>query len=173
MRSGSLPSMLRLKVRRSVTPRNCPRKLNSNRKKRQNQVIVLYRPAAFACAIMLMPFPITAFAQSGSTGGTLGKTDKSISGERHDQIRPPPAAGAKDGSCGRIVGTWKWESYTITINRDGTAHHTGGGDGTWTCKDGQYVFVWSIGITDHVSLSTDGNSIAGHNNFGTFSGTRF
>jgi len=32
----------------------------------------------------------SSFAQAGSTGGTLGKTDKSLSGEREDQTRPQP-----------------------------------------------------------------------------------
>jgi hypothetical protein len=34
--------------------------------------------AAFACAVMFMP--VTAFPQAGSTGGSVGKSDKSVSG---------------------------------------------------------------------------------------------
>jgi hypothetical protein len=34
------------------------------------------------------PFGGAAFAQAGSTGGTLGNTDKSISGEREEPRRP-------------------------------------------------------------------------------------
>jgi hypothetical protein len=48
------------------------------------------RPIAIlAYVLMLMPLPATVFAQAGSTGGTVGKSDKSISGgeentERHN-----------------------------------------------------------------------------------------
>jgi hypothetical protein len=50
---------------------------------------------AFICAALLLvaasvsvPFAGTAFAQAGSTGGTLGNTDKSISGEREEPRQP-------------------------------------------------------------------------------------
>jgi hypothetical protein len=43
---------------------------------------------AFACAaIMLIAVAGAAFAQAGSTGGTLGNTDKSISGDREEPRR--------------------------------------------------------------------------------------
>jgi hypothetical protein len=35
-----------------------------------------------------------AFAQSGSTGGTLGKTDKSLSGDRQQESPPRPKQSA-------------------------------------------------------------------------------
>jgi hypothetical protein len=50
---------------------------------------------AFICAAFLLvaasvsvPVAGTAFAQAGSTGGTLGNTDKSISGEREEPRQP-------------------------------------------------------------------------------------
>jgi hypothetical protein len=143
----------------------------------------------FICgAAILIAVGGTAFGQAGSTGGTLGNTDKSISGERREEPSTQPksrepkphaarkasenASAARSG-CQRIVGTWKWGlGFTVIIKSDGTAHHSGGGDGTWTCQNGRYAFVWSIGITDHVSLSADGNSVVGSNNVGTFSGNR-
>jgi|SRR5580704_8593968 hypothetical protein len=56
-------------------------------------------------AALSVPFAPNAFAQAGSTGGTLGNTDKSISGERqepssqgsarrHKAIKPAPRADA-------------------------------------------------------------------------------
>jgi hypothetical protein len=63
-----------------------------------------------------------AFAQAGSTGGTLGNTDKSISGERHEQTPERPAAKSspKTGPRGldhtenapasRLGGRWHWRA---------------------------------------------------------------
>jgi hypothetical protein len=124
-----------------------------------------------------------AMAQAGSTGGTLGNTDKSISGERREEPAAQPRArepkshtarkAEAGSSCGRIAGSWKWGSATIAIKADGTAQHAVGGSGTWTCNGGQYVFTWSNGITDRVTLSVDGNSLSWSNNLGwTGSGTR-
>jgi hypothetical protein len=145
----------------------------------------------FAMNVLLAPASAIAQVQPGGTGGSVGKQDKSISGGGSPEdsgsaarkLKPHPSAAkqgnegsgnAKGSSCGRIVGSWKWgPGFLVVIKNDGTAQHAGGGSGTWTCGDGRYVFVWSIGITDHVSLSADGNTIAGSNNFGTFSGTRF
>jgi hypothetical protein len=124
-----------------------------------------------------------ALAQAGSTGGTLGNTDKSISGERREEpaarprAREPKSHTARKAeagsSCGRIAGSWRWGSAMIAIKADGTAQHAVGGSGTWTCNGGQYVFTWSNGITDRVTLSVDGNSLSWSNNLGwTGSGTR-
>jgi hypothetical protein len=139
-------------------------------------------------ALMAASIHATAFARAGSTGGTLGNTDKSISGERREEPSPrqkprepkPHAAPKTDApnkrassSCGKIAGSWKWGGVMIAIKIDGTAQHAIGGGGTWTCNDRQYVFSWSNGITDHVTLSADGNSLSGSNNLGwTFSGAR-
>lgn len=133
----------------------------------------------------------SALAQAGGIGGIIGKQDKSVSGDNapkksdastkkqksHHSIakqQNEESGNAKGASCGKIVGRWKWgPGYLVVVKRDGTAQHAGGGSGTWTCNDGHYVFVWSIGITDHISLSADGKSVDGANSFGTFSGARF
>ena len=142
--------------------------------------------ALFVMFVMLMPQPARVFAQAGSTGGTIGKQDKSISGGSpmegsRDTPRKSQASAVKlpsktmSSACDKIVGTWKWgPGFLVVIKSNGTAQPAGGGSGTWTCNKGQYIFVWSIGIIDYVSLSTDGNSMAGHNRVGgDFSGTRF
>jgi hypothetical protein len=147
----------------------------------------------FAVNVLLASAGAVAQVQPGSTGGNVGQQDKSMSGGSLPEDSLPaarkqkphrPVANqrneepdkAKVSSCGRIAGTWKWGlGYIVVVKMDGTAHHAGVGSGTWTCSGGQYVFVWpGAGITDHVSLSTDGNSIAGSNSIGmTFAGTRF
>jgi hypothetical protein len=126
-----------------------------------------------------------AFAQAGSTGGTLGNTDKSISGERREEpptqhksreLKPraarkadtPEASGETRGSsCNRIVGTWKMIlDIVINIRSNGTASSANGLTATWTCKEGRYNVVWSNGFTDHVTISADGNSADVVNNIG-------
>lgn len=60
-----------------------------------------------------------AFAQAGSTGGTLGKTDKSAGGNREavEPATPPyaihpkksgPAAGSGPQGAVSVAGRWKW-----------------------------------------------------------------
>jgi hypothetical protein len=51
------------------------------------------RPIAiFACAVMLVSLPATAYAQAGSIGGTVGKQDKSISGGTTPEESNPPVS---------------------------------------------------------------------------------
>jgi hypothetical protein len=70
--------------------------------------------AIFACGLLIMP--ATVFAQAGSIGGTIAKTDKSLSGSE-EQSEPQhgpkskwPARGAPTGerpsgnACQKIVG---------------------------------------------------------------------
>jgi hypothetical protein len=134
--------------------------------------------AAFAfAATLLMTLPAEAFAQAGSTGGTLGESDKSVAGERDidsEQKSPRanraahrPTAERSSSSCQRVVGTWDWFiGPTVTFKDDGT-----GGNSlftfTWTCSGGNYVLVWSHGYTDRVKLSADGKSLDGKNQNGT------
>jgi hypothetical protein len=123
----------------------------------------------------------SALAQAGSTGGTIGKQDKSVSGgNTPEESRPstrkqkPHRSIAKSSSCGRIAGTWQWANgATVVIKPSGSASQSNF-SGTWTCKEGQYVVVWSTGYTDRASLSTDGNHMDAVNNLGIhFSPTRF
>ena len=121
----------------------------------------------------------TALAQAGSTGGAIGKQDKSVSGgspaveptrapkepRRHRSTNDTPAK-TKGASCGRIAGTWQWWTGGETVFRmDGTAKHTSGLTATWTCSDGNYVVSWSTGI-DKLKISPDGKRLDGSNNFG-------
>jgi hypothetical protein len=122
-------------------------------------------------AICAMETP--ARVQAGSTGGTIGNQDKSVSGGNTPEASRPSSRNqkphrsvAKSSSCGRAVGTWHWANgATVVIKPNGSVSQSNF-SGTWTCKEGQYVFVWSTGYTDRVSLSTDGNQMDAVNNLG-------
>ena len=95
--------------------------------------------AAALASAMLLCFVLTAkvFAQAGSVGGTVGKTDKSQSGVHEEpSFRPEPRtrkpakqAGVPRStgisSCSKMPGTWSWFNGSVVIRADGTA--TGGG----------------------------------------------
>jgi hypothetical protein len=117
----------------------------------------------------------SALAQAGSTGGTIGKTEKSISGsEDTDRPRAAPLAkrpAAKEqetssgGSCGRIVGRWSWYlNLTESVfHKDGTAGHSSGATGRWSCTGGTVSVVWGDwgnARTDRIAVSPDGNTIS-------------
>jgi hypothetical protein len=137
--------------------------------------------------LMTVVLPAIAFAQvqPGSTGGTIGKREKSISGGEKGAKPIPPAVPAKPAAaparapasspCPGIAGVWTakgaWNvlfgSGDTTINADGTASHRSGNTARWSCSGGTYVFVWTHGFTDRVSLSPDGKSLTGTNQHGS------
>lgn len=50
---------------------------------------LVMRPIAILVSVlMLMSLPATVFGQPGSVGGTVGKSDKSISGGSEEQTEP-------------------------------------------------------------------------------------
>jgi hypothetical protein len=127
-----------------------------------------------------------AFAQAGSTGGTIGKTDKSISGSEETPVsrrnappaKPAPAfsssrpTGAAN-SCTAIVGTWQWFNGEEAVFKMDGAAHTATNTGTWTCSGGSYVVSWSVGgWIDRLRISTDNTRIDGTNGFIRVSGIR-
>src|SRR5271156_5696312 len=102
------------------------------------------RPVAIALVSgILASFAVstTAFTQAGSTGGTLGKQDKSLSGERDEQTPAQSESPAtpktsrrptvpKETGCQKIIGKWTWQFPTRTtetvFNADGTATNSSG-----------------------------------------------
>jgi hypothetical protein len=115
---------------------------------------VLSRPATSTAVVILYvmaALPLTArnaFAQAGSTGGTIGKHGKSVSGsETEDQRRTPQrknaaAAGCKLGSAWSNVapaGSSVW-----TISSDGTALENGMGNarGRAVLSGRRLVITW-------------------------------
>jgi hypothetical protein len=125
----------------------------------------------------LLPADTAALAQAGSTGGTLGKTDKSASGGEERQQEPKhrgrpreASVGTRGDGCGNVTGDWDWKwwsgSTVTTIKSNGTGSQTNGNSGTWTCADGVFSFSWSSGITDRLKLSSNGRRFSGNNSWG-------
>jgi hypothetical protein len=120
----------------------------------------------------------TAAAQAGSTGGSIGKQDKSISGseraavprpaktQRQGRSKPSPAPSrSPQTSCRSIVGTWaSWASgiygkKDTKIKADGTIEHPTS-KGTWSCAGGEYIHTWdSFGVRGPYTLSPDGKRL--------------
>jgi hypothetical protein len=148
------------------------------------------------CALAVGMFSVSCFAQvqPGSTGGSIGKTDKSVSGGEETQAshsrarterkaNPSSVANsATDSSkgCARIIGLWTWRagvfSWRIVVRPNGVATHSidNGINGTWSCKDDNAVFVWANGrYLDHVTLLPESNRLEGTNKDGVkFTGLR-
>ena len=113
----------------------------------------------------------SALAQAGSTGGTIGKQDKSISGDRPELDRPhaaPPAKrsianprGKSDASCGKIVGTWTWYlGVTATIfEGNGTAQSSSGPSWKWICVGTNSAVSSNGSSKEEYKISQDGNSL--------------
>jgi hypothetical protein len=136
--------------------------------------------ALLALSYLVSANASSAFAQAGSIGGTIGKQDKSVSGgNAPEDSRPstgkqkPPGSVARNSSCGRVVGTWRWANEATVVVKPSGSLSQSDFSGKRTCKEGRYVFVWSTGYTDRASLSTDGNHMEAVNNLGIhFSPTR-
>lgn len=129
-----------------------------------------------------------AFAQAGSTGGSIGKTDKSISGGEEPAAsqraatprkpsrsagsrRPAETASKQDeatgSACGRIPGVWTANGWynaiygrgDVVLDADGSARHVSGIIGTWTCRGGHFVMDWKNWSHGEGTLSNDGNTV--------------
>jgi len=112
----------------------------------------------------------SVFAQAGSTGGTIGKQDKSVSGG-DEAVRPhaaprskrsaTPNVASSGSSCSRIVGRWTWYLGVteMTFNQNGTVRQSvSGHKGTWACAGAVVTSVFDTGDRDRIVLSNDGNS---------------
>jgi len=117
------------------------------------------------------------FAQitAGSTGGQIGKSDKSVSGTE-DEKPPSPAKkqiktvsksqekSANRGSCPSIVGAWS-STYSsafgqgdVTFTGNEIIHRTGM-RGTYKCEGGQYAMRWPNGQVEYFIMSADHRKI--------------
>jgi hypothetical protein len=121
--------------------------------------------------------PKTASAQAGSTGGTIGKTDKSASGGEPEQSRPstikkpgstlatqPADSSFGTSACSKAVGVWFWVTQEVTIKSDGKVESPGG-PGTWSCVEGKLHVHWidfAIPL-EIMSISSDGKSMTSEN----------
>jgi hypothetical protein len=66
--------------------------------------------------------PTLAFAQAGSTGGAIGKTDKSVSGARVRPLKGAPhrpnqhralSGASSDSGASHIAGRWPWTAICV------------------------------------------------------------
>lgn len=99
-----------------------------------------------ATALILVSVPAPAQAQSGSTGGTIGKQDKSVSGGP-EQGEPQGRRGKPSGQPGerqglpqtiRLTESSIGGSYTIILR------HNGGNT---------YEGTWNVGILSRMTIS--------------------
>ena len=133
-------------------------------------------------AVAILQLSHAAYAEPGSTGGTIGKRDKGVSGAV-ETPRPgskssgpakttiaKPSPDAANQPCGKIVGAWDWGSGgTVTFRSNGTVDMTNGDSATWTCREGVYTIQYKLfGNTTRGTVSTDGNQFSGKGALGSF-----
>jgi hypothetical protein len=132
------------------------------------------------------------FAQAGSTGGTIGKQDKSASGgevrvptrvqraplapkhhvaareRRAPRARKNHLSEARGSHCGKIVGTWLLPHGEATFDQNGGGRYTFllSVTGKWTCANGIVIVTWNNGVVSRGTISHDGNSATVVNNNG-------
>lgn len=131
------------------------------------------------CLIALPATDRMALAQAGSTGGTIGKTDKSVSGgdketEPQRSIRSSKARTTEASSCAKLAGVWSWfTNGDVTFKTNGSfVQPQVSLSGNWTCKNDYVVMIWSHGYTDRLTLSRNGTHLEGTNGFNAVSGDR-
>lgn len=131
-----------------------------------------------AVALLLAYFAVATkvLAQAGSTGGVVGKTDKSQSGAQpepktHRQADVPRNRAIS--SCSKMPGDWTWFNFpTVVIRPDGTAT-AGPFSASWTCNNNDDVVMhWSHGATDRLKLSRGGTHLEGSSGSTAVSGDR-
>jgi hypothetical protein len=90
-----------------------------------------------------------AFAQAGSTGGTIGQTNKSVSGgEDQTEIRrptrpstPPASQGAKDWQT--LPGTIQFNEHGALGSYSATLRRVGGSE---------YEATWNVAVTSRMTV---------------------
>jgi hypothetical protein len=142
-----------------------------------------YVAIALIAAAMSVPFAGSALAQAGSTGGTVGNRDKSVSGSneptapasphRHTPSRKSADTRAStSGGCGPILGKWLWfNGVTVVVNADRTTTQSDGHSASVACTDGVYRFNWGFGSAT-MTLSADGRRMTGRDSLGSASASR-
>jgi hypothetical protein len=88
-----------------------------------------------------------AFAQAGSTGGTISKQDKSTSGGGEEQRKPQGSRAKTSGHSGETQGlpqTIRLSESSIGGSYSITLRHTGGN---------AYEGTWNVGILSRMTIS--------------------
>jgi hypothetical protein len=109
-------------------------------------------------------------AQAGGTGGTLGKTDQSLSGDRPKEAHPDKAPGPKQekqadpNNCRKFVGRWtitNVTSFDMVVQPDGTGGFHTGVTFRWACAGNILTYTDSMGYTTRLTLSSNGTRMSG------------
>ena len=118
-----------------------------------------------------------ALGQAGSTGGTIGKTDKSVGGEsaagpdaparphpkterptekrNRTNVQLPGDSAAESSLCKALVGTWTFSNgIGVVFKAGGDLSATNADVGKWTCNSGMVAAHWRR-WTDHYVVSSD------------------
>jgi hypothetical protein len=122
------------------------------------------------CLAILVAADGNAFAQAGSTGGTLGKTDKSVSGgEGQREILPAHRSREAQSSRPAVINLKEhnatWGEFSITLRlTSGNAYN-----GTWNQGTVSHM---TVEISPN-SMTVDRRDVAGPNLCrGHYTGTR-
>jgi hypothetical protein len=91
--------------------------------------------------------PCVAQVQPGSTGGSIGKTDKSISGRESNTATKSRSRG--EGLTERVTGGWNWTADCST------GHYKGAFDLSETSR-GHFSGSFSGTVPDDIGTITDG-----------------
>jgi hypothetical protein len=145
------------------------------------------RGIAAVAMLAITAAPDTAFAQAGSTGGSIGKQDKSISGGEEEN-KPSAAIHSKqpagsvkntpsDHPCSAVVGTWSWYLGVteMTFSEGGTWRSSSGITGPWNCIGPRTAVAISEGSKSQYVIAQDGKTMFVTSTWGggiTFTATR-
>jgi len=98
------------------------------------QILIMSKanfPASLAMVLLMLFSAGPAFAQSGSVGGTVGKTNKSISGEQ-----PPPASQT-------LPANIQFTEHGAAGVYSATLRHLGGNE---------YEATWNVAVTSRMTV---------------------
>jgi hypothetical protein len=106
-----------------------------------------------------------ALAQTGSTGGSIGKTGKSVTGGDEPERSYPARSTARHretvrvSTCSKLLGVWKGAlGGDITYKSGGAVTSTiPVNEGRWSCGNTGIIVTWTkIPSADHCTLSSNG-----------------
>jgi hypothetical protein len=111
------------------------------------------------CLMALLAVDRGAFAQAGSTGGTIGKTDKSVSGGQEQSRQPQPAKKQTRRAAGPVLtGLWDWQcGNALSFPATGNLQLVEGSEGRLT---GEFISDSGSFQGGKISGSVHGNSVS-------------
>lgn len=130
--------------------------------------------------LLLVTLATSSALAQGSAGGSVGDTEKTLSGNRgaapqraaaHAKAEPrretaAPKETAGGGSrCQSLVGSWSFSNGVgVLFKPGGGLSSTTGDGGSWTCENGMVAAHWAR-WTDHYLVASDGVHITGNSGF--------